>query len=89
MLNPNKPTTSDRDATRASTQDVDQPSLVDLIMAVSSSEERQEVPLMRTTFEAQHCRLTRKQRTSSTPPQLLEVLNTALFLIAEDVYLMN
>jgi hypothetical protein len=75
MLNPNKPTTSDRD-TRASPQDVDQPSLIDLVMAVSS-------------FEPQHCRSTRNHHPSSTPPQLLEVLDAVLILIDEDDYPMN
>jgi hypothetical protein len=75
MLNPNKPTTSERD-TRASSEDVDQPSLIDLVMAVSH-------------FEPQHCCSTRNHHTSSTPPQLLEILDAVLILIAEDDYPMN
>jgi hypothetical protein len=89
MLNPNKPTTTpDHDATRGSPQDVEQPSLIDLVMAISSSEEQPEVPLlMRTTCiePQQHCRSTRNHHTSSsTLAQLLQVIDAALILVAED-----
>jgi hypothetical protein len=84
-MNPKKPTTSDRDAARARPQDVDQPSPVDPIMAVL---EQQEVtpPMRATCFEPQqHCRSTRKYHISSyTVAQLLEVIDAALVLIAED-----